>query len=294
MKLTEDVIIKGRRAMVRSYAKINLSLDVVGVRQDGYHDIETVMQTINLSDIVLVDRADFGIKVTTNKKYLPTNNKNIAYKASELFFNELGKKPRVKIFIHKNIPVSAGMAGGSGNGAAVLAALNCLYNTPFSEEELLKMGAKIGADVPYCLIGGTQKAEGIGEILTPVSPMQKHYVLIVTPPISISTPWVYSEYDKIERTIYPNTNALISALENNDYYGICNNLSNVLEEVTIKKHPVIGGIKEKLLRNGANGVLMSGSGPTVFGFFDDYKKAKASCDSFSLLYQDVYLTTTIQ
>lgn len=294
MKLSEDIVISGKKAMARSYAKINLTLDVMGKRTDGYHLIETIMQTVNLSDIIVVQTHNNGIKITTNKKYLPSNNKNIAYKAAELFFNELNEKRYgAKILIHKNIPVAAGLAGGSGNGAAVLVALNMLYSNPFSEEKLLEIGAKLGADVPYCMIGGTQSASGIGEILRPVKALSKQYILLVTPPISVSTPWVYEEFDSIQKSIFPDTQAMISAIEKDNYKEICSNLSNVLEEVTIKKYPVIGGIKEKMLLNGANGALMSGSGPTVFGFFDDFNKAKASQDSFSMMYKDVYLTTTL-
>lgn len=293
MKLSDDIVINGKRAMARSYAKINLTLDVTGTRPDGYHLIETVMQTVNLSDIIIVDRYDGGIKISTNKNYLPVNNKNIAYKAAELFFKKLGKRHGAKILIHKNIPVAAGLAGGSGNGAAVLKSLNLLYSNPFSQKELLEIGAELGADVPYCMTGGTQFASGIGEILTPLKPISKHYVLLVTPPITVSTPWVYEEFDNIERNIFPNTKAMLNAIENDNYKAVCENLSNVLEGVTIRKYPVLRGIKEKLILNGADGALMSGSGPTVFGFFSDYSKAKASHDSFAHMYKNVYLTTTI-
>lgn len=294
MKLTEDIVITGNRAIARSYAKINLTLDITNKREDGYHELETIMQTVNLFDLVIVDKHTSGIKVNTNKKFLPSNNKNIAYKAADAFFEALGKKGcGAKILIHKNIPVSAGMAGGSGNGAAVLAALNLLYQNPFCEEELLKIGATIGADVPYCMMGRTQLATGIGEILTPVKHKTKYYILIVTPSFGVSTPWAFSEFDKVEKTIFPDTQAMKKALEDEDYYGMCNRLSNTLEGVLIKKYPEIGKIKEKMLCDGANGALMSGSGATVFAFFDDYKKAKAAHDSLSLRYKDVFLTTTL-
>lgn len=293
MELSRDIVINGNRAMARSWAKINLTLDVTGKREDGYHLIETVMQMVNLSDIVIVDKQDKGIKITTNKKFLPNNNKNIAYKAAELFFDCLGKKGGAKILIHKNIPVAAGLAGGSGNGAAVLASLNLLYDSPFSDEELLRLGAKLGADVPYCMMGKTQLAKGIGEILTPIKNNSRYYIVLVTPPIAISTPWAYSELDNNEKTDFPDTNAMIKALEDGDYYEMCENLSNVFEGVVAKRYPEITKIKEKLISDGANGAIMSGSGSTVFGFFDDYKKAKASQDSLSLMYKDVFLTTTL-
>lgn len=292
MKLSDDIIITGKRAIARSYAKINLTLDILGKREDGYHSLKTVMQTVNLSDLIIVDKHDGEIKVTTNKKFLPSNNKNIAYAACEAFLKETGIRGGAKILIHKNIPVAAGLAGGSGNGAAVLAAMNKLHSEPLTDAELCKLGAKLGADVPYCLMGGTQLAEGIGEILTPLKPMSNHCVLLVTPPISVSTRAIFSEFDNIEKDIFPNTATMIKAIENDDFDGICNNLSNTFESVTAKMYPVIDEIKQKMLSDGAKGAIMSGSGPTVFGFFNDYKTAKASHDSFSKTYKDVFLTNT--
>ena len=293
MMLSDEIILNGQRAIARSYAKINLTLDILGKREDGYHLLETIMQTINLSDIIIVDKCEQGIKVSTNKKFLPVNNKNIAYKACEEFFLATKINGGAKIFIHKNIPVAAGLAGGSGNAAAVLLAMNKLYSNPLTDEELCEIGVKIGADVPYCMIGKTQLAKGIGEILTPLTPMKKCYVLLVTPPISVSTAKIYTDYDSVEKTIFPNTKAMCEAIENNDYYSICKNLSNTLESVTINQHPVIGGIKEKMIKDGATGAIMSGSGPTVFGFFDDFKTAKAAHDNFEKMYKDTYLTTII-
>ena len=293
MRLADEIIINGKKATLRSYAKINLTLNVLGKRADGYHEIETIMQLVNLSDTVIVDKTDGYIKISSNKKFLPTDEKNIAYKATKLFYETVGINGGARIFIHKSIPVAAGLAGGSGNGAAVLTALNILHSNPLSDDELLSLGAKLGADIPYCMMGGTQVATGIGDIMTKIPSMSKHYVLLVTPPIAVSTPWVYTEFDNTEKKTFPNTKEMIKALENDDYFAICNNLSNTLEDVTIKQHPVIKGIKEKMLKNGADGALMSGSGPTVFGFFSDFKKAKASQDSFSLMYRDVYLTTTL-
>ena len=291
--LYESIVINGNRAMARSFAKINLILDIVGIREDGYHNLKSIMQSVNLSDIVIVDKTDGEIKITTNKKGLPTNNKNIAYKACEAFYSALGKTGGAKILIHKNIPVSAGLAGGSGNGAAVLASLNMLHNNPFSDDELLNIASTLGADVPYCLAGGTKLAEGVGDIMTSITPMPKCYVVLSTPPISVSTPWAYTEYDKCEKTIFPDADAMIDALKNQDYKEICNNLSNVFEDVTLKEYPVIKTIKEELLKFGADGAIMSGSGPTVFGFFKDYKKAKAAHDSLCKINKDTFLTTTL-
>ncbi len=291
--LSDSIVITGNRAMARSFAKINLTLDIVGVRDNGYHNLKTIMQSVNLSDIIIVDKTDGEIKITTNKKGLPTNNKNIAYKACQAYYDALGKVGGAKILIHKNIPVSAGLAGGSGNAAAVLASLNMLNSYAFSDEELMQIGSTLGADVPYCLMGQTQLAEGIGDVLSVLPPLPKCYVLLVTPPISISTPWAYKEFDKCERTVFPDNEKMTEALKNQDYLSICQNLSNVFEDVTLKEYDVISSIKEKMLSLGADGSIMSGSGPTVFGLFTDIKKAKAAHDSLCRIYKDTYLTTTL-
>lgn len=291
--LYDSITINGDRAMARSFAKINLILDIVGVREDGYHNLKSIMQSVNLSDVVIVDKTDGEIKITTNKKGLPTNNKNIAYKACEAFYSELGKDGGAKILIHKNIPVSAGLAGGSGNAAAVLASLNMLHSKPFSDDEILKIASTLGADVPYCLSGGTKLTEGIGDIMTKIPSMPKSYVVLSTPPISVSTPWAYTEYDKCEKTIFPDTNGMINAIKNNNYGDICKHLSNVFEDVTLKEYHVIKTIREQLLEFGADASLMSGSGPTVFGLFSEYKKAKAAHDNLCKTFKDTFLTTTL-
>ncbi len=293
MLIAENMVIKGDRAILKSYAKINLTLDVLGKLENGYHEIKSIMQTVNLFDLVVVDKTDAGIDIRTNLKFLPTNEKNIAYKAAELFFNTTGIKGGARILIHKNIPVAAGLAGGSGNAAAVIVALNYLFNAYLSEEELCKMGEKLGADVPYCLVGGTVLCGGIGEKLEPIENLKKHIVLLAKPPISISTPSIYEKLDSIEIENHPNQERMIEAIRTDNLEDISKELSNVLECATVSMHPMIRGIKEKMIKNGAVGALMSGSGPTVFGLFDDYKLAKKSHDSFSRLYKDVYLTYTL-
>ncbi len=291
--LSDEIVINGKRAMARSYAKINLTLDVLGRRENGYHDVEMIMQTVSLFDLILVDKCMGSISVKTNLHYLPNNDKNIAFKAAQAFFNYTHIKGGAKIMIHKNIPVAAGLAGGSGNAAAVLCALDKLYNTNLSVEQLCEIGAALGADVPYCIIGGTMLASGIGEILTPIQKIQPCCILMVKPPISISTASIYEAIDSAPVEKHPDTQAMIKAIEDRDINAIAHNLCNVMESVTAKECPVIGGIKQKMLMNGALGALMSGSGPTVFGIFDDYSKAKQSHDSFALQYKDVFLTETI-
>lgn len=291
--LAEDTILTGKRAISRSYAKINLTLDVLSRRENGYHDIKMIMQTVSLFDLIITDKTSGQISVSTNLKYLPCNEKNIAYKAAAAFFEEAEIAGGAKIMIHKNIPVAAGLAGGSGNCAAVLTALNLLYDKPFTDVELKNIGAKLGADVPYCFDGGTQIAEGIGEILTPLPSIPDAYVLLVKPPVNVSTGTIYEQIDSVPVSIHPDTDAMIAALESKDIFAVADNLSNVMEAVTQNIHPIIGGIKEKMIMNGALGAVMSGSGPTVFGIFDDFNKAKTSADSFSLQFKDVFLTKTL-
>lgn len=291
--LERDTVINGRCAMVRSFAKINLTLDVLSRRENGYHDIKMIMQTVSLYDLINVEKTDYGISISTNLRYLPCNEKNIAYKAADTFFKETGIKGGVKISIHKNIPVAAGLAGGSGNCAAVLTAMNLLYSKPLSKEKLMEIGASLGADVPYCFDGSTQLAEGIGEILSPLPKMSDAYILLVKPAINVSTGTIYEEIDSAPIAVHPDTDAMITALRDGDVKGIADNLCNVMEAVTIKLHPIVGGIKEKMMMNGALGAVMSGSGPTVFGIFDDFEKAKRSADSFSYQFKDVYLTKVL-
>lgn len=290
--ISDDIIITGGRAIARSYAKINMTLDVLGKRDDGYHEVEMIMQTLNLFDLVIVDRTKHGINLSTNLKYLPSNDRNIAYKAAKLFFEETGIRSGVKIMIHKNIPVAAGLAGGSGNGAAVLAAMNMLFDAGISAEELCRMGAKLGADVPYCIMGGTQLSRGIGEILDPLPAPAPMTVLLVKPFLSISTADIYKEIDSAEILRRPDTNAMVCAIKKSDIHAIADNLCNVMESVTEKMHPIIGGIKTKMIKDGALGALMSGSGPTVFGIFDDYGSAYKSAKSFSYQFKDTFITRT--
>lgn len=291
--LYDHIVITGQRAMGRSYAKINLTLDVLSRLENGYHEVEMIMQTVSLFDLIIVDKTKSGISISTNLKYLPINEKNIAYKAATAFFSASKISSGVKIMIHKNIPVAAGLAGGSGNAAVVLCALNMLFGMPLSDKTLLDIGASLGADVPYCMIGGTQLSQGIGEKLSPLPNVPKMTILLVKPPINISTAAIYSEIDTAPIDTHPDTEKMINAIKCGDIKAISDNLCNVMESVTCSMHPVIRGIKKKMILNGALGALMSGSGPTVFGIFDDFKKAKASADSFAYQYKDVYLVNTI-
>ncbi len=288
MRIAEETVLVGKRAISKSYAKINLTLDVLGVMENGYHEIETVMQTVGLFDLILTDRLEKNIIVNTNLKFLPSNDKNIAYKAADAFFKETKIKGGAKILIHKNIPVAAGLAGGSGNAAAVLVALNLLYGKPLSDEKLLSLGATLGADVPFCMMCGTKLCKGIGEKMTSIKNFPKRHILLVKPPINISTADIYKKIDSQSQYSHPTTKDFIESIKENLYSpGL---MFNVMENVSAKEYPVIEEIKEKMLLNGAEASMMSGSGPTVFGIFDDFKKAKESADSFLLCYKEVYLT----
>lgn len=289
MSITDELVISGGHIAAKSYAKINLSLDVLSSRPDGYHDVRMLMQTVSLYDTILLDKTTYGISVDTNRSYLPNNEKNIAYQAALLFFRHTGIHGGVRIHIDKNIPVAAGLAGGSGNGAAVLCGLNAMYDARLSNAELASIAVSLGADVPYCIHGGTCLAEGIGERLSPLPAMPDCFVLLVKPPINVSTAAIYEQIDSTPISIHPDTQRLIEALQTQNLHELSSHLCNVMESVTIQLHPVIGGIKEKMIHSGALGALMSGSGPTVFGLFDDFSKAKQSADSFYLQFQDVFL-----
>lgn len=291
--LYDDFIITGKRAICKSYAKINLSLDVLGRLENGYHEVEMVMQSLSLFDLIIVDRQKYGIQLTTNCKFLPDDSKNIAYKAAALFFEKTKKDGGAKILIHKNIPVSAGLAGGSGNAAAVLCALNILYNTHLSDDELCEIGLELGADVPYCIMGGTKLAKGIGEKISDLAPLKKVPVLLVKPQEGVSTAEIYNAIDTADNLVHPDTKAVISAIENDDINALCTSLGNIMETVTASKLGEILAIKEKMLSLGATGSIMSGSGPTVFGIFPDIKTAKHAHDVFSKKYKNTFLTSTI-
>lgn len=293
MNLLNDIIVTKNRATAKSYAKVNLTLDVLGKLENGYHEVKMVMQPLNLFDLIIVKKSHFGITVKTNVRHLPCDKRNIAYKAADLFFSETGIKGGVSIKITKNIPIAAGLAGGSGNAAAVLCALNLLYNANLSDEKLLEMGLSLGADVPYCIKNVTSLAEGIGEKLTTLSQIPGIPIVLVTPPVSISTADIYRRIDSAQDLPKIDTDGMISAIRDFDAKRIGETLSNVMENVTINDCPEISDIKQKMLEFGAYGSVMSGSGPSVFGIFPDNASAKAACDHFSVKYERTFLTHTI-
>ena len=277
----------------KAYAKINISLDVIGKREDGYHLLSMIMQNIELYDEIEIEKIESGIVITCNKAFIPTDERNLAYKAAKLFLETYNIKSGVSINIVKNIPVAAGLAGGSADCATVLKMLNDMFNINASEEELMKLGGILGADVPYCIKGGTALCEGIGEKITPIKPFKNQIVLLVKPPFGVSTKDVYKAFDLSKVKIHPDTEDLIKKIENDDLNYVASNMKNLLENVTVRKHKVLYKLKEYLVRNGAVGSMMSGSGPTVFAFFDDMQVALKCYNELKEKYTDVFLTRTI-
>ena len=260
---------------LKALGKINLGLDVLGKRENGYHDVRMVMQTVYLYDqIWMVKTKEPGIRLSTNLFYLPVNENNLAYRAAELLMKEFGIQEGIKIILDKHIPVAAGMAGGSSNAAAVLFGMNRMFSLGLSQKELMERGVSLGADVPYCIMRGTVLAEGLGEKLTPLPPMPRCFVLLAKPSISVSTKMVYEKLDSHEIAKHPDIDGIIEGLKGRDLLSVAACMGNVLEKVTVEAYPVINEIKEVMKKQGALNAMMSGSGPTVFGLFDDKKKAK--------------------
>lgn len=281
---------------MKAYAKINIALDAIGKREDNYHLLRMIMQTVDLYDVIDIEKSnDSSISISCNKHYVPTDERNLAYKAAVLFRENFNIKDGVKISIKKNIPVAAGMAGGSTNAAAVLVIMNKLFNVNVSLEELKELGLKIGADVPYCIQGGTALCEGIGEVITPLKPFENKILVVLKPNFGVSTKEVYTNLDINKIRKHVNIEELIEAMENDDLNYVAKNMKNVLENVTLKKHSILKVIKEDMRRSGALGAMMSGSGPTVFAFFDDMLTAQRAFEFLKgkYKYADVYITRTI-
>ena len=265
----------------RGYGKINLTLDVVGTMPNGYHELDMVMQTVGLYDEVTVRKTEKGISVNSDSGKIPNDESNLAYKAAKILMDEFNVECGVSIDITKRIPIAAGMAGGSADCAATLKAVNELFGLGLDEEELCKRGVKLGADVPYCIAMGTRRAQGIGEVLTKLPASPTAFLVLAKPNISVSTAFVYGEIDKTTPKEKPDTESMIKALEEGSLEKIASRICNVLEEVTIPKHPIVSKIKDIMIANGALGAMMSGSGPTVFGIYNDESKARNAVEILS-------------
>lgn len=279
---------------LKAYAKINLGLDVLRRREDGYHEVRMIMQTIGLHDtLTITPSKEAGIRIFTDSNELASEGykDNLIYKAAKLLMDEFGITEGIDVKLTKNIPIAAGLAGGSTDAASTFVGLNEIFDLGLSKEELMKRSVKIGADVPYCILGGTAVSEGIGEILTPIKPCPGCHVLIAKPPVGVSTKYVYQNL-KIDALNHPDIDGIIDGINHSDIGEMADKLGNVLESVTIPLHPVIEDIKKMMTDNGARASLMSGSGPTVFGLYEDGEKAKNAAEVIrtSGLAKDIIVT----
>lgn len=284
------------KIQLKAYGKINLGLDVLRKRSDGYHDLEMIMQSVGVYDDVIITKLPKKqITVKTDSMILDNEKGNLAYMAAKMLMDEFNIQHGVEIVLHKRIPIAGGMAGGSSDCAATLKGINELFELGLNREELMERGVKLGADVPYCILGGTALAEGIGEKLTPLPTPPQCHVIIAKPPISVSTAFVYGNIrpDKISK--HPDTKGIIEAIRNKSLNRLAGLLYNVMEDVTIPEYPIIDEIKQHLLKDGALGAIMSGSGPTVYALFDDLEKANQAYQNLenSEMVEQLYLTEFI-
>ena len=277
---------------IKAYAKINLGLDVVRRLENGYHEVKMVMQTVGIYDVLDFERTDGGIVITTDSGELPTDENNLIYKAAKLRMETYPICGGVKIHLEKHIPIAAGMAGGSTDAAATLKGMNRLFDLGCTLKDLMELGVKIGADVPYCVMGGTALAEGIGEKLTPLAPAPDCYVLVAKPDINVSTKYVYEHLDAQEIVKHPDIDGMVEAIAEESLQGILDRMENVLETVTVSAYPIIQTIKDRMKELGAINSLMSGSGPTVFGIFVEKDMARRAYDKLEeeQLAKQIFLT----
>lgn len=279
---------------VKAHAKLNLTLDILRKREDGYHDLQMVMQSISLSDELVIVPAEGEGAMSTNLSYLPADGRNLAQLAAAAFREATGLGGEVDIAIEKHIPVCAGMGGGSSDAAAVLRAMNELTAAGLSPAALAEIGEKVGSDVPYCVLGGTALAEGRGEILTPLPPLPHCYVAVCKPAFPVSTPQLFGRVDVRKIVRRPDTAGLIGALEAGDLVGVARRMYNVFEDVMEpRRRSEIDSIKAAMIDCGALGASMSGTGPTVFGLFEDQAAAQAACGRLGELYKNIFLSETV-
>lgn len=278
---------------IKAYGKINLGLDVVRKLPNGYHEVKMVMQTVGIYDELTFEKAEEGIEITTDSPELPTDGDNLVYRAARLMKDRYHIQEGIRIHLQKNIPIAAGMAGGSTDAAATMKGISRLFGLEVGLLELMRIGVEIGADVPYCVIGGTALAEGIGEKLTPLELAPECFVVVAKPDISVSTKYVYEhlDLDRIER--HPDIDGMVEAIGMGSLQGILDRMENVLETVTIPAYPVIDALKQRMRELGAVNSLMSGSGPTVFGIFLERRAAEVALDQLQQegLAKQIFVTT---
>lgn len=284
------------KLQLKAYGKINLGLDVIRKRPDGYHDLDMIMQMVDVyDDVILTKKEDDEIVVKTDTAVLSNGKDNLAYMAAKTLMDEFGINQGLEIKINKRIPIAGGMAGGSSDCATTLIGVNQMFGLGLTKEELMERGVKLGADVPYCILGGTAIARGIGEILTPLPTPPQCYVIIAKPPVSVSTAFVYGRIRPDEITKRPDIESMASAIKDQDLYKLSSLLYNVMEDVTVPEYPIIQNIKDVMLNGGALNSIMSGSGPTVFGLYDDKQKAEKTVEQLKQkgLTEQLYLTKFI-
>ncbi|MDE6845046.1 MAG: 4-(cytidine 5'-diphospho)-2-C-methyl-D-erythritol kinase [Lachnospiraceae bacterium] len=277
----------------KAYAKINIGLDVLRRRNDGYHEVRMIMQTVDICDDLLFEKTKQpGIVLKTDHEELPVDGDNLICKAAALLLQDKGITEGVKITLTKRIPIAAGMAGGSSDAAATMRGLNELFQMGYSAKELQELGVKLGADIPYCIVGGTMLSEGIGEILTSLPAPPDCFLVVAKPDINVSTGFVYGNLHVDTLTEHPDIDGMIDALNIGSLKGITDRLGNVLETVTVKEYPIIEELKTLLCNKGAENALMSGSGPTVFGIFTEQSTAEAAAKAVrdQGLAKQVYVT----
>ncbi len=258
---------------LRAMAKINLGLDIIGKRPDGYHEVRMIMQTIQMYDVLEIQKKSTpGISLTVNLPFIPTDERNLVYKAAKLLMDEFGITEGISIRLEKSIPVAAGMAGGSSDAAAAFVGVNNLFHLGLRKRELMERAVQVGADVPYCVMRGTALAEGIGEKLTRIPPVPRCFILIGKPGVNVSTKTAYESLDLGSISAHPDIDGLIEEIRKGDLRGMAKKMGNVFEPGIIGKYPVIQEIKDVMEAGGALKALMSGSGPAVFGVFDDRRR----------------------
>jgi 4-diphosphocytidyl-2-C-methyl-D-erythritol kinase len=267
----------------KAYAKINLGLDVLGTLPNGYHEVKMIMQTVDIWDVLSFEKTETGIVITTDSGELPTDENNLIYKAARLMQEEFDIGGGVRIHLQKHIPIAAGMAGGSTDAAATMRGLNELYDLNVPEEKLMELGVRIGADVPYCIMGGTALAEGIGERLTRLPAAPECFLVVAKPDYNVSTKEIYEKLDALKDYAHPDIDGIVDAIKLGNLAGVAERLGNVLEDVTVQMHPAVTAVRELLEAKGALGSRMSGSGPTVFGIFDNQAAAETAAESLKAM-----------
>ncbi len=280
------------RLRLKAYAKINLGLDVLGRLSNGYHEVKMVMQTVDIYDELSFEKIPEGIEIVTDCGELPLDENNLIYKAIRLMQETYRVTGGVRVELQKNIPIAAGMAGGSTDAACALRAMNILFQLGATDAELQNLGVKIGADVPYCVCGGTVLAEGIGEKLTPLKAVPDCCLLVAKPNINVSSKYVYEHLDAMTIQTHPDIDGMVDAINRGDFGKIVGCMGNVLENVTIEAHPVIARIKEQMCQNGAINSMMSGSGPTVFGIYAEEGAAQRAYGKIEKLIPEGQLFVT--